>query len=96
VLNSNHNNPSELTKFMNRAQLKEELQKNTSKSRSLMMHTRYKNEARHRWFSSVILATWGAEIGRIVVPGQLGQKSLEDSISQKKPECGGTELWQEG
>jgi hypothetical protein len=32
----------------------------------------------------VILATWKAEIGRIVIPGQLGQKSLRDSISMEK------------
>jgi cytochrome c-type biogenesis protein CcmH/NrfF len=33
---------------------------------------------------AIILATWEAEIGRIMVPGQLGQKSLEDPISTEK------------
>jgi hypothetical protein len=33
---------------------------------------------------AVILATWEAEIGRIMVPGQLGQKSFRDTILTEK------------
>jgi hypothetical protein len=33
---------------------------------------------------SVILATWEAEMGRIKIPGQPRQKSLQDPISMEK------------
>jgi hypothetical protein len=32
----------------------------------------------------VILATWGSEIGRTVVPGQPGQKAYQTPISTNK------------
>jgi hypothetical protein len=34
-------------------------------------------EARHRWLTPVILATWKAEMGRMEVRGQPGQIVLE-------------------
>jgi hypothetical protein len=37
----------------------------------------------------IILASWEAEIWRIVVLAQLKQKSLQDLISKKKVEHGG-------
>jgi hypothetical protein len=39
-------------------------------------------EARHQWFTHVILATWEAEIGRIKVQGQPGQIIPETPISK--------------
>jgi hypothetical protein len=40
--------------------------------------------ARHLWFTPIILATWEAEISRIVVPGQPRQKSSWDTTSAGK------------
>jgi hypothetical protein len=37
-----------------------------------------------QWLTPVILATWEAEIRRIVVPGQTQEKSLRDPSQQKK------------
>jgi hypothetical protein len=37
-------------------------------------------ETRPPWLTTVILATWEAEIGRIVIPGQPRQKRFQDSI----------------
>jgi hypothetical protein len=36
-----------------------------------------------RWFTSVILATWEAEIGRIKVQGQLRKDGILKTLSPK-------------
>jgi hypothetical protein len=43
---------------------------------------------------AIILATWEAEIGRIMVPGQLDKKkkSVRQPSQGKKAGCGGTHL----
>jgi hypothetical protein len=41
--------------------------------------------ARHRWFTSVIIAIQEAEIRRITIQSQLGQNSSQDPISKKNP-----------
>jgi hypothetical protein len=38
----------------------------------------------HRLLTPIILRTWEAEIWRTVVPGQPGQKSLQDPILTEK------------
>jgi hypothetical protein len=40
--------------------------------------------AEHQWFTSAILATWEAEIGRITAPNKPRQKSFLDSILMEK------------
>jgi hypothetical protein len=40
--------------------------------------------AGHQWLMPVSLITWEVEIGRIIVLGQLGQKSSQDCISVEK------------
>jgi hypothetical protein len=37
-----------------------------------------------RWCAPIIPRYWEAEIGNIMAPGQLGQKSLQDPISMEK------------
>jgi hypothetical protein len=42
------------------------------------------NEAKNKWHTAIILATWETEIGRIKVCGQSRQKVCETSISVEK------------
>jgi hypothetical protein len=42
------------------------------------------NIAWHHWYVPVIPATWEAEIERIVVPGQHGQKVHENHLNNNK------------
>jgi hypothetical protein len=41
-------------------------------------------KGRHWYLTPVIQATWDLEIWRIMVPGQPGQKSLQDPTSKEK------------
>jgi hypothetical protein len=47
------------------------------KSSSLLLFLLFQHGAGHQWVTSVILATWEAEIRRIRIGGQPGQKVLE-------------------
>jgi hypothetical protein len=44
------------------------------------------------WFTPVVLATWEVEIGRIEIPGQLGQKFLETPFQPIKRWCASVNL----
>jgi hypothetical protein len=52
----------------------------------------WKKSAEHQWLIPIILATWEAEIGRIVVWGQLGKQFTRShlQINQSKMDwsCG--------
>jgi hypothetical protein len=47
------------------------------------------SQARHWWLTPAILATWEAEMGKIVIPGQANQK-VSKIPSQPTAGCSGT------
>jgi hypothetical protein len=48
----------------------------------------FKNDSQAQWPMSVIIATWGAEIRRITIPGQSGQKKFtRPHLSRKRWAC---------
>jgi hypothetical protein len=52
--------------------------------KNVLFHIKGRKDVGHWWLTPVILASWEAEIKRIKVPGQLGQKSLQDPIPTGK------------